>query len=709
MRKWICAVAFAILFGIMPRFDVLAAEYDYTVNGSERVSVPQVYVYSSEINRIVSDSLEGSDYLEQPQALTMGKDGNLYVADTGNSRVLKLTTKGELLMNYRSTGGISFKEPKGVYACEDGSLYIADTGNGRIVHVDASGTLIREYGLPEDAVLSDITVYAPAKIAPSPSGGLYVLMGENIMRIDENNVFQGFVGQTDVGFSFTDWLLRMIASDSQKKAVAKRTASNYISFCVNDESIIYATSYDRKEGEIKALNSVGNNIYRKYGNVDGSPSVFTNAFYRFFSGNIISKSFRFGELSEGQMPTLCGIAVDQEGIVTVIQKENGMLYQYDRGGNLLAVFGGLGSTRGKFSIPVDLTVDREGKLYVLDSGYGNIQVLEPTEFMTNIQTATRAYYDGDYSKASIMWQEVLKTDSLYPLAHYGIGMTEYKSENYQAAMKEFTYSNDRTEYSKAFQKYRYELLQTYFVPMLLLGAVLLVALFLALRAVCRKSGAVLKGFEYLDIVELNVLNGLWLAVSACFHPMRMLASMKGAKKQLNLVAAWIVLFLMVAGRVFFVYVVHYPLQDVELTEVDIVAEIVKLLLPVLTWTLAVYLITSQVDGEATLREIFIANINCMMPYVFVTPFAALLSRILCTDERMLFALLVNGVVLWMIFLLIRAVMILNDYTVGKTVAICLVSAMVMILLWFIAILGYTLISRIVGFVGDIAREAAFGF
>ena len=489
--------------------------------------------------------------------------------------------------------------------------------------------------------------------------------------------------------------------------MAKRTASNYISFCMGDDGIIYATSFDRGEGEIKALNSVGINVYRKYGSIDGESNPFRDAFYKFFSGNILGKSFRYGEVVEGTLPTLSGIAVDKNGVVTVIEKENGKIYQYDRNGNLLTVFGGLGTSNGTFGIPADVAVDSDGRIYVLDSSYGNIQVFEPTDFIKTVQAAATAYYNGDYTSSDEMWNKVLETDSLYPLAHYGIGMTAYKSGDYKKAMEKFSFANYRTEYSKAFTKYRFEYMKNHFglvVVILIAAAVLLLVL---IKLLMKRSGRVLYGYEYGKIRRLSVGQGLWLGVACCFHPVRTIQSMKNTKKRLNLVSALIFVVLAIAARFFFVYTVHYPLQDVELYSVSIVTETVKLLLPVFTWTAAVYLITSQVNGEATFGETLIANIYCFVPYIFVIPFSALLSRVISTNETMLFAFLVNGVILISVCYLFRAVMILNDYSVGKTFAVCIFSVIVMVLLWFVFILLYTMAESVIDFIKSIFTEVMF--
>ncbi|UCH52455.1 MAG: hypothetical protein JSW09_07480, partial [Pseudomonadota bacterium] len=91
--------------------------------------------------------------LFQPTNIALGPDNHLYVTDTGNFRVQKLTLDGQFVASYGSIGsGIGkFARPKGVALDRDGRLYVVDAAFENVQVFDRDGKLLMFFGAPGEA------------------------------------------------------------------------------------------------------------------------------------------------------------------------------------------------------------------------------------------------------------------------------------------------------------------------------------------------------------------------------------------------------------------------------------------------------------------------------------------------------------------------------------------------------------------------------
>jgi sugar lactone lactonase YvrE len=104
-----------------------------------------------------ADGTAGAARFNMPSRLKTDGDGNLYVTDTGNSVVRKITPAGETgtLAGNGSCGSADgrstsarFCNPKGIALDRHGNLWIADTGNHTVRRIDAGGQVTTVAGTP---------------------------------------------------------------------------------------------------------------------------------------------------------------------------------------------------------------------------------------------------------------------------------------------------------------------------------------------------------------------------------------------------------------------------------------------------------------------------------------------------------------------------------------------------------------------------------
>ena len=261
LKAGISAVA-VVCCAVMLTLPAIAAtvETDTIVadNGNGVQPIPKTYVLKDTIFYL------GDDYglMSEPQDLFIGKNNRLYVADTGNNRILEFDEHYQVKGVYNNETEKIFSAPQGVFVDEDDAVFVADTGNSRIVKLSKTGKFVEEYKKPVSDLLSSDDAFNPTKVAVSPTGYLYAIKHQWIMQMDANNDFRGYITATEVGFDFIEWVKKLFANETQKKNMQKREPSSCLSFDMNENGVLYITTVD-STGQLKKINTIGNNIYPK--------------------------------------------------------------------------------------------------------------------------------------------------------------------------------------------------------------------------------------------------------------------------------------------------------------------------------------------------------------------------------------------------------------------------------------------------------------
>ena len=693
---------------------VYAAESTSYVTGDDnyRQPVPECYVVSDVINNIGSFEDKKTDF-KKPQDLFIDDYDNIYVVDSGNHRIVKMNSDYETVAIFYGPDK-AFKSPQGIFVDADGDMYVADTENNRIVHMDSNGNFVEQFTNPESE-LSTGEVFTPTKLVVTQTGYIYTVKSENIMAIDGNNAFRGYYGQTNIGYDLSEVLIRMFASERQKLLHTKRLAASYINLTYGDDGMVYATSMEREEGEIKKLNSIGNNVFRKYKTIGNS---IRNPITDFINNNLLKavvagQSFKFGEYfnDEGMYiePVFADICVDKEGIVTVVEQLNGKVYQYDQDGRMLVAFGGLGEKKGTFTRPSAIDVDSKGKLYVLDQINNNIQVFEPTEFITYIHQATSTYNNGDYEKSYEYWRKVLATDENYSLAHVGIARTYYKQGMYKEAMEEAQIVNDRDVYTMAFDEYKYEVLRANFFPIVLLALFIIVAVCFLVKIFMKHAKAGYWKFIQDKSKKMGVVSGIEYSFYTLFHPFDAIAGVKHNRDRINWAVPIIIFIAAYLVKMAYLYVVHFPLASIEIEDVNPWFEMVKLWLVPVSWIPASFMATSISGGESKVKEITFTSAISLTPFILINLPLMFLSNIMSKTQKSWYGIFSALAYIGLFLILFLSMMVLNNYTFGKTVKMMFVSAFLMLVLWLVVLLCYVLTGRMIQFVIALFEEFRLNF
>lgn len=435
--------------------------YDYQKNV---VPTPAAYI-PDEV--IYSVDLECGKFAS-PQDMFVAQDGIIYVADTGNNRIVVLNsdmTLNRVISSFDNEGTEdTFSGPNGVYCSPENVLYIADTENSRVVILDANGQLVDIIqDLQSDAFKENFEFF-PLKVSVDYAGRVYVVarnIFQGIMAFDQEHEFMGYFGTINVTVTFAQRFWRLFSTKEQRARQEQFIPTEFTNIDIDEEGFVYATNLDAAGGQAvrklnpKGIDVIGQNKNSKH-NLSGDANFTT-----------LSKDTYQGA-SE-----IIDVKVRDGGIFTLLDRKRGRVFTYDNEGNILYIFGGMGTQEGTFKIPVALET-WENKIYILDSDNCNITVFAPTEYGRAINEAVRLRFEGDEAEAITIWEDVLKMDSNNEMAYSGIGKAYLSAGDNKTAMYYLRMGENQSFYSIAFKRYRNDLLRDNLTWILTVGLIVIV-------------------------------------------------------------------------------------------------------------------------------------------------------------------------------------------------------------------------------------------
>ncbi len=410
----------------------------------------------------------GTDQMVTPQDMYVAEDGKTYICDSGNNRILILNSDLKLdhiIDNFDNQGTAdTFLNPSGIYVSSKNELYIADTDHMRVVVLDESGGIIKIIQNPTSEVLDSDFQFAPLKVTVDYAGRVYVVaknMFQGIMAFDENGDFSGFSGTIQVEISSYDKFWRIFSTKSQRERQIQFIPTEFTGIDIAPDGFVYATNVDTNGIQsIRRLNPKGQDVIKKKktGNLSGDLYWSDNDEY-------------------GGASRIADVVYRGNGIYSVIDTTRGRVFTYDDEGDLLYIFGGMGSQEGTFRNPAAIEVVGD-KILVLDSFRGEVMSFVPTEYGNLINQAVALRYDGDEASAVEVWKKVLKLDANFELAYTGIGKSYLAAGENKKAMEYLKLGMNREYYSIAFKRYRDDMLKENMAYVLSGGLLLVIALFI---------------------------------------------------------------------------------------------------------------------------------------------------------------------------------------------------------------------------------------
>ncbi len=650
----------------------------YTLQDGKRVPAPTGYIQTASY----SGQDQSSGPLNGPQDLFRDPaTGNLLVADTGNNRVVVFDGQGKYLLQI---GGekAGLKAPEGVFVDHEGNIWVADKGNQRVAVFNAQGDFITQHTRPDSPYLTDLA-FTPSKIVVDRRGYIYIVTGsENnlgVLVIDSTERFRGFFGRARVPFNLGRTIGRLLATKTQRQRMLAVQPAPMGNLFLDEQGFVYAVSPVLAKDQIQRLNSVGTNVYGEVGTRTGAGKLWEK-----LRGE---EGITFGEpevtwtwnsrmsmsVPQENYPQFLDLAVDDLGIVSVIDGRNNQIYQYDQSGNLLTIFGGPGLSEGYFAKSVSIAAGEQGYLYILDSGRGTIEVFRPTDLTRQIHQASNEYFNGEYENAASLWGQIAQRNTNFALAHSGLGKALMGQKRYAEAMQEYYYAENTSGYSSAFSEYRYLWMRDRFtwLGLGLIGIVI---------AAGTAGNRAISGFDRLmdKIRAIREHSGLWIV------PVLLALAL----------LSWMVSLSALSF--------HFRTRRPE--EIRLLFEAGKILIPWVTWCVSAVGVGEIFFGEGTFRKILINSAWALWPLIVLPIPVNLVTHVITLDEKMLYQ--IAWWVIWGLLALqfIGVIKNVHNFEYGQAIGVMLLTLVGIALIWVLLGLIYALSAEIVRFIGQVILE-----
>lgn len=389
---------------------------------------------------------------------------SIFIVDTGNDRIVEVHRISaeemevvRIIDSFNGGPGVTtLSKPSDIAISEEGEFFIADKGNARILKLDADLNYMMQFDKPIDNTLDPKVEFQPNKIVIDTAGRVYCIatgINKGLIKYEADGTFSGFVGATKVTYDWTDYIWKKFATQEQRAKMESFVPTEYDNIYMDYEGFIYAVtgagdSLDIKQGKaevIRKLNLMGNDILVRNGEW-----YIIGDLYMGNGGGYSGASY------------FADVTVLDNDIYMCVDKNRGRVFAYDDQGNMVFALGGNGNMDGYFRQPV--SIEHMGhELYVLDTLDCAFTVFVPTEFGNLVFEAIEQFDDGNYAASEAAWNEAMKIDGNYDLTYIGIGRALLRQEQYSEAMKYFELKYDDENYSKAYKQYRKEWVEDHIV------------------------------------------------------------------------------------------------------------------------------------------------------------------------------------------------------------------------------------------------------
>jgi tripartite motif-containing protein 71 len=272
----------------------------------------------------------GHGQFTKPRTLAADSGGNIWITDTGNTRVEELNEKGEYVRVFGTSGSGNgqFNEPIGITVDSHSNVWVTDAGNSRVQEFNEQGEYDTQFGA---AGSGNGQLNEPWSVRVSSHGEIFVSDSAN-------------------------YRIQTFAPSSVEVPLTPVYVSKF-------------GTHGSGAGELGgakgiALDGKGDFVVSDEGNARVDVFKENGEFVKMF-GSYGSGAGQFGEIK--------GIAVDSKGDIWVADQGNSRISEFNEKGEYLKAIGSAGTGAGQFKEVKGVAIDVHNNVWVADTGNNRVE------------------------------------------------------------------------------------------------------------------------------------------------------------------------------------------------------------------------------------------------------------------------------------------------------------------------------------------------
>lgn len=618
----------------------------------------------------------GNETLSDPNDLCVSEDGRIYVADTGNARIIVGNIEGDLI---RTIGEGTLVRPMGVFVTKNRHVYVADRDAEAVFEFSETGDLLNTYRKPTSPLYGEKLSFLPMKIVVNDAGVMYIVCESNTNGIVEISPTDGgtFLGYFGTNFASDDIMIiisRAIMTDAQRAKMVSNIPATPDNLAIDKKGLIYTVTRGDKEKTLKHLNIAGTNL--------------------------------MGSTEYADIPAAV-TAGNHDNVYVVDQR--GYIYEYNNDGELLYVFGGPDDNSQRVGLSTIITAiaaDDHDRLYTLDSDKAQIQVYGSTEFTDLLHQALYLYSKGRYTESKEPLAKVLEMNSMFDYANQAMGRAYFQEENYKMALRYAKLAKDYQGYSDSY----WEIRNLWLKKNLVTAVLIILLIWLAVKGVRwldkKKNILAAPRALWAKVMSNKVMSNLAYAKYFMRHP---IDGSYGIAREGR--ASWaapsILLVVFTLEYVIDKYLCGFLQKTVREGRYEIFSDVGLVVVIMAGLTMCNYLVCTINEGEGTVKKIYTYFCYSLLPYIFLTPVSFALSHVLTNNEQFLITLVQLVMIGWTAVLGVLAIKEVNNFKASETAKIICLTLFTILIVALLIFIIYVLWAQVFQFISAIFGEVVY--